>query len=90
MDKSIFMNSNDRLFMKVQPFVGKYAAKSSDIFEQIARIQRKRMDEKWHYRPINSEIEITNCCNQACPHCGMAANGMQGVRYTDAETDKLY
>lgn len=85
MNKSIFINSNDRLFMKVQPFVGKYAAKSSNIFEQISEIQRNRMDEKWCYRPINSEIEITNCCNQACPHCGMAANGMKGISYSKAE-----
>ena len=85
MSKSIFLNSNDRLFMKVRPFTGKYAAKKDSIFQEIAEIQSKKMKNNWTYRPINSEIEITNCCNQACPHCGMSANGMKGVKYNNEE-----
>lgn len=80
-----FINSNDRLFMKVRPFVGKYSVKCIDFYEQIDHLQQKKMDAKWKYRPLNSEIEITNCCNQSCPHCGMAANGLGGIKYTEKE-----
>lgn len=81
MKRSLFINSNDRLFMRVRPFTGKYAAKKSNFFECMSDIQKQKMPDHWVYRPINSEIEITSCCNQSCPHCGMAANRHNGVHY---------
>lgn len=85
MKHSIFLNSNDRLFMRVRPHTGKYAAKVPDFFERMAAIQKKKMPDGWVYRPINSEIEITSCCNQSCPHCGMAANRHHGIRYQEEQ-----
>lgn len=82
---SFFVNSNDRLFMKVKPFDGKYSVKCSDFFERVDAIQSTSMPVSWFYRPLNSEIEITDRCNQACPHCGMAANHMHYQEYGDDE-----
>ena len=80
-----FMNSNDRLFMRVRPYEGKYAARRADFFEEVSRIQNERMNPEWLYRPLNSEIEITDSCNDSCPHCGMSAKGMNGTSYTSDE-----
>ena len=83
MDRTIFVNSNDRLFMRVRPFTGKYSARSADFFSLVNDIQNKKMDISWKYRPINSEIEITSRCNQSCPHCGMSANKYNGISYSE-------
>ena len=85
MSKDKFMNSNDRLFMGVKPFSGKYAVKTPLFFEEIYSIQKEKMDESWTYRPLNSEIEITNACNQSCAHCGMAANKMTSCEQYSSE-----
>ena len=71
--------------MKVRPFDGKYTVNCSDFFEKIDTIQRQTMPNDWIYRPLNSEIEITNRCNQSCPHCGMAANRVDCFEYTKDE-----
>ena len=85
MNSTIFVNSNDRLFMQVKPYCGKYAAKSTDFFSHVNAVQSEKMDSSWGYRPINSEIEITSQCNQSCPHCGMAANKHNGISYTEQQ-----
>lgn len=85
MNRAIFINSNDRLFMRVKPFAGKYAAKTADFFYRVNEIQNERMNDTWVYRPINSEIEITSKCNQLCPHCGMAANKHNGISYSEQQ-----
>lgn len=84
-DKTLFINSNDRLFMKVRPFEGKYSVKCSDFYEQVGRRQSEVLPDSWLYRPLNSEIEITNRCNQSCAHCGMAANHTIYQAYTADE-----
>lgn len=85
MDRSIFVNSNDRLFMRVRPYAGKYSAKSANFFSLVNDIQNEKMDVSWKYRPINSEIEITSRCNQSCPHCGMSANKHNGISFSEQQ-----
>lgn len=87
--KNTFIDSNDRLFMEVQPYIGKYSVKRADFFYQVANIQKKKMKKEWKYRPINAEIEITSKCNQSCPHCGMSSNGMNGISYSVKKLSNL-
>ena len=49
MDSSLFVDSNDRLFMKVRPFTGKYAARSDDFFLRVDELQRSKMEVGWKY-----------------------------------------
>ena len=90
----LFVDSNDRLFMKTRPYTGKYAVRSSDFFQKVSELQLSKMETDWKYRPLNSEIEITSCCNDSCLHCGMGANGMNGERFTSSELisflDQIY
>lgn len=88
-DRNLFINSNDRLFMKVRPFEGKYSVKCSDFYEKVGRRQSEVLPDDWLYRPLNSEIEITNRCNQSCPHCGMAANHTVYQAYTREELSRF-
>lgn len=87
--KNVFINSNDRLFMAVRPYTGKYSVKDSRFFEEVRMLQERHMEPEWCYRPLNMEIEITDKCNQACKHCGMAANGMKGISYTAEELKNI-
>lgn len=86
----VFVNSADRLFMRIKPFTGKYAVKEAGFFEQVGKRQDACMPNDWVYRPLTAEIEITNKCNQACPHCGMASNGMKGISYGISELEALF
>lgn len=71
--------------MKIKPYSGKYAVKYSDFFERVHRIQSDKMNAHWRYCPINSEIEITNACNQNCRHCGIAAMDIEKQHYEASE-----
>ncbi|MGN1119576.1 MAG: radical SAM/SPASM domain-containing protein [Oscillospiraceae bacterium] len=80
-----FLYADDYLFMAVKPYCGKYSVNCPDFFEKVYNIQKSKMKNEWAYRPINCEIEITNCCNDHCAHCGMSSNGMNGIKYTKNE-----
>lgn len=57
----------------VDPNRGKHAFKSASFFNTVRQLQEDRMPFDWVYRPLKIEIEITNGCNENCPHCGMSA-----------------
>ena len=87
-ERKLFID-NDRMFVEVQAYTGKYAVQNPDFFRCVAADQSGKMENSWKYRPINAEIEITNKCNQHCPHCGMASNGMNGSSYSSQELMKI-
>ena len=57
----------------VIPYKGKHAVKVSDFFDRVQSQQRDTLPSDWTYRPLKLEVEITDGCNQSCPHCGMSA-----------------
>ena len=77
---------------EVVPYVGKYAVKTADVFEQVeagfARVGLTRTAAA--YRPLRVEFELTTRCNDSCPSCGMGAMSMRdGVTLGDADLDRL-
>jgi len=57
----------------VEPYMGKHAVKSASFFDTVQKMQDERMPLDWVYRPLKVEVELTNGCNESCPHCGMSA-----------------
>ncbi|MET7313147.1 hypothetical protein ACWD7C_33740 [Streptomyces sp. NPDC005134] len=56
----------------VEPYRGKYAPKTADLFEQVrARWARTRLDPASAYRPMRIEMELTTTYDDSCPSCGM-------------------
>jgi radical SAM protein with 4Fe4S-binding SPASM domain len=60
-------------FPAVEPYMGKHAVKSASFFGIVRKMQDDQMPFDWVYRPLKVEIELTNGCNESCPHCGMSA-----------------
>ena len=62
-----------RPHVDLAPFRGKHAVKTERFFDLVASAQARGMPPHWRYRPLKVEVELTDRCDQACPHCGMAA-----------------
>ena len=66
----------------------KYAIKDENVFSEISKWQHDKVVNQYKIKPLSVEVEITNLCNQQCPHCGMAANQINGR--TLWSSDELY
>ena len=66
-------SQHDLLCPPVDVYRGKHAVKSQVFFDVIRAQQAVRMPQDWVYKPLKFEVEITDGCNQGCPHCGMSA-----------------
>lgn len=63
---------------EVVAYRGKHAVKTERFFEIVAARQAQCMPSHWRYRPLKIEVELTDRCDQSCPHCGMAARSASG------------
>lgn len=73
-DNSYFVSCKDNHDCPVvEPYKGKHAVKTASFFDLIRKLQNKCMPLNWTYKPLKVEIELTNGCNESCPHCGMSA-----------------
>lgn len=72
----------------VEPFKGKYAVRSTDVFERME--EQFRIPTSWSYKPLRVEFELTTKCNDRCPHCGMGALPMsKGKTLTKEQIDHI-
>ncbi|MFJ8078757.1 radical SAM protein [Streptomyces sp. NPDC096176] len=71
----------------VEPFRGKYAVKSADVFERVrARWASVGLDPASAYLPMRIELELTTKCDDSCPSCGMGALPLaEGRTLTDGQ-----
>lgn len=60
-------------FGKIIRNKGKYAVKYDNFFDLIDKYQ-KELPRDYFFKPLRSEIEITNLYNQNCKNCGMMSN----------------
>ena len=72
----------------IEPFKGKYAVRSTDVFEQMD--YSFKIPLSWSYKPLRVEFELTTKCNDSCPHCGMGALSMaKGKTLTKDQIDHM-
>ncbi|MFE5842071.1 radical SAM protein [Streptomyces niveus] len=71
----------------VEPFLGKYAVKTPQIFERVREgWARVGLDPSSVYLPMRVEMELTTKCNDTCGHCGMGALPLaEGRTLTDKQ-----
>ncbi|WP_351230103.1 hypothetical protein [Streptomyces sp. NPDC002133] len=71
----------------VEPFRGKYAVKSANVFERIrAGWAQAGLAPESAYLPMRIELELTTKCDDSCPSCGMGALPLaEGRTLTDGQ-----
>ncbi|MEU8244746.1 hypothetical protein [Nonomuraea sp. NPDC048916] len=74
----------------VIPFTGKYAVKTSAVFDLIRAGWDGAGLVDAPYRPLRIEFELTTKCNDTCASCGMGALSLQAGRsLSDRQLDHL-
>lgn len=75
---------------QIEPFRGKYAVMSPEVFDDIRSGWERAGLPKSPYRPLRVEFEITDGCNDSCKTCGMGAVPMrEGVTLTEVQLARL-
>lgn len=75
---------------RVEPYTGKYAVKSVDVFERIEANWQSAGNDFKYYNPLRMEVELTTKCNDTCPSCGMGALSLREGKSIDSDTiDRL-